>query len=113
MERHTIRSTTFSYIERRGQSSIRDVRSFRGADYDTVHYMVVAKVWERLEVSKQTMHKFHRARFSLKKLNQTGCKEQYRVEISNRFLVLENLDADVDINKLGQLLKRIPKFQLH
>jgi hypothetical protein len=26
-------------------------------------------------------------------------KEQYRVEISNRFAALENLDTEVDINK--------------
>jgi hypothetical protein len=37
-------------------------------------------------------------RFNLKKLNEIECKEQYRVEISNRFTALENLDAEVDIN---------------
>jgi endonuclease/exonuclease/phosphatase family metal-dependent hydrolase len=39
-------------IDRRGQSSVLDVRSFRGADCDTDHYLVVAKVRERLAVSK-------------------------------------------------------------
>ena len=38
-------------IERRRQSSILDVRSFRGADCDTDHYLVVAKVRERLAVN--------------------------------------------------------------
>jgi hypothetical protein len=36
-----------------GISTVFDVRSFRGADYDTDHYLVVAKVGERLAVSKQ------------------------------------------------------------
>jgi endonuclease/exonuclease/phosphatase family metal-dependent hydrolase len=41
-------------IDRRRHSSILDVRSFRGADCDTDHYLVVAKVRERLAViSKQ------------------------------------------------------------
>jgi hypothetical protein len=40
-------------IDRRWHSSIFDVRSFRGADCDTDHYLVVAKVRERLAVSKQ------------------------------------------------------------
>jgi hypothetical protein len=31
-------------------------------------------------------------------------KDQYRVEISNRFAALENLDTEVDIN-------RVSKFQ--
>jgi hypothetical protein len=30
--------------------------------------------------------------FNLKKLNEVECKEQYRVEISDRLAVLENLD---------------------
>jgi hypothetical protein len=38
-------------------------------------------------------------KFSLKKLNKVEGKEQYHVEISNRFPALENLDAEVDINR--------------
>jgi hypothetical protein len=37
-------------------------------------------------------------RFNLKKLNEVEGKEQYRVEISNRFASLENLDTEVDVN---------------
>ena len=40
-------------IDRRWHSSILDVRSFRGADCDTDHYLVIAKVRERLAVGKQ------------------------------------------------------------
>jgi hypothetical protein len=54
---------------------------------------VVAKVRERLAMSKQTTHRFHMERFNLKKLNEVKGKEQYRVEISNRFAALENLDT--------------------
>jgi hypothetical protein len=35
-------------------------------------------------------------RFNLKKINEVEGKEQYRVEISNRFVVLENSEAEVD-----------------
>jgi hypothetical protein len=66
----------------RRHSSVLDVRSFRGADD---HYLVVTKVRERLAVSKQTTHMFHMERFNPKKLNEIDSKEQYRVEISNRF----------------------------
>jgi endonuclease/exonuclease/phosphatase family metal-dependent hydrolase len=40
-------------IDRRCLSSVFDVRYFRGAECDTDHYLVVAKVSVRLAVSKQ------------------------------------------------------------
>jgi hypothetical protein len=40
---------------------------------------MVAKVRERLSVSKQTKHRVHTERFSLKKLNEIEGKEQYCV----------------------------------
>jgi endonuclease/exonuclease/phosphatase family metal-dependent hydrolase len=39
--------------EKRQHSNILDVCSFRGADYDTDHYLVVAKLGERISVSKR------------------------------------------------------------
>jgi hypothetical protein len=38
-------------------------------------------------------------RFNLKKLNEVEGKEQYRVEISNRFAALENLGIKMYINR--------------
>jgi hypothetical protein len=49
-------------------------------------------------------------KFSIKKLNQIEGKEQYHVEISNRFTALENLDTEVDINRASKNV-RISKFQ--
>jgi hypothetical protein len=37
-------------------------------------------------------------RLNIKKLNEVGGKEQYRVEVSNKFAILEVLDAEVEIN---------------
>jgi len=45
-------------IDRKQHSSILDVRSFRGAECDTDPYLLVAKVRERLAVSKQEAQKF-------------------------------------------------------
>jgi hypothetical protein len=50
-------------------SSVLHVRSFRTADCVTEHYLVMAKVWDRLAVNKQRSHRFHMERFNLRKLN--------------------------------------------
>jgi hypothetical protein len=57
-------------VERRRHSNILDVRSDRAAVCDTDHYLVVAKVRERLAVNKQRSHRFHMEKFNLKKLNE-------------------------------------------
>jgi flagellar biosynthesis/type III secretory pathway chaperone len=43
--------------------------------------------------------------FNYKKLNKVESKEQYRVEISNRFAVLENFDSEVDINRAWETIR--------
>jgi hypothetical protein len=86
-------------IDRRRNSSILDIRSFRAADCDTDHYLVVAKFKERLAVSKRSPPRVHMERFNFKKLNEVEGKEQCRVEIPNRFAALKNLDTEIDINK--------------
>jgi hypothetical protein len=87
----THNQTDHILIDRRRHSSILDIRSFRAADCDTDHSLVVAKIRERLAVSKQTMQRVHMERFNLKKLNKVEGKEQYRIEMSNRFAALQNL----------------------
>jgi hypothetical protein len=51
---------------------------------------VVAKFMGRLAVSKQIVHRVHMERLNLKNLKEVEGKEQYCVEISNRFTTLEN-----------------------
>jgi hypothetical protein len=44
-------------------------------------------------------------RFNLKKLNEVESKEQYRLEVSNRYAALEDLDAEVEINIAWEIIR--------
>ena len=85
-------------MDRRRHSCILDVRSFRGADFDTDHCLMVAKFRERLTVSKQASQNFDVERFNLKNLNELEVRKQYQIKMSNRFAALENLSDNEDIN---------------
>jgi hypothetical protein len=44
-------------------------------------------------------------KFNLKKLKELEGKEQYDVEVSNRFAALEHLDAEVEINNAWETIR--------
>jgi hypothetical protein len=92
-------------IDKRRHSNILDVRSFRGADCDTDHYLVVAKLRERISVSNRARQNFDLERFDLKKLDDVEVKEKYQVEISSRFAALERLDKSFDINNSWESIR--------
>ena len=81
------------------------MRSFRGAECDTDHYLVIAKVRERLEVGKQAAQRLDRHKFNLSKLNKLEVRKEYQVEITNRFEALENLNEDEDVNRIWGNIK--------
>jgi hypothetical protein len=89
-------------VDRRRHSSVLDVRSFRAADCDSDHYLVVAKVRERFAVNKQRSQRFDMERFNLKKLSEIEGKEQCHVEVSKSF---EDLDTEVEINSTWETIR--------
>jgi len=92
-------------IDRRWQSSVMDVRSFGRVDCDTDHCLVMAKVRERLAVGKQAAQRFDRQRFNSRKLNEPEVREQYQIEITNRFAALENLSDGEGVDRTWENIK--------
>jgi hypothetical protein len=72
--------------------------------------LVVAKVRERLAVSKRMVKKMHVERFNLKQLNEEEVKEQYQVTIKNKFASLENLDDNGNINRAWETIREKKNF---
>jgi len=70
-----------------------------------MHYLVIAKVRERLAVGKQAAQRFERQKFNWRKFNEPKVREQYQIEITNRFAALENLNVDEDVNMTWENIK--------
>jgi hypothetical protein len=65
----------------------------------------VAKLRERISVSKQERQKFDLERFDLRKLDDIEVKEKYQAGISNRFVALENFDESLGINSAWESIR--------
>ena len=70
---------------------------------------MVAKVRERLEVSKQAAQKLDGERFNLRKLKELEVKKQYQIEITNRFAALGNISDYEDISRAWENIKENTK----
>jgi hypothetical protein len=92
-------------MDRRWHPNILDVQSLRVADCDADHYLVLPEVEETLAVSKWAAEKIDMERLYLKKLNEGEVKEQYQVTTNNRFVALENLENNGDINRAWDTIK--------
>jgi hypothetical protein len=55
------------------------LRSFRGADCDTDHCLIVAKVGERLAVNKQAAHNLDVESFNIRKLSDLEVRKQKQI----------------------------------
>ena len=73
---------------------------------------MVAKVRERLAVSKQEAQKSDGERFNLRKVNELEVMKQYQIEITNRFAALKSLNDGEDINRAWENIKENIKPQL-
>jgi hypothetical protein len=93
-------------IDRRWHSSILDVLSFRGADCDSDHYLVVEKVRERLAVGKRAVKSIVMERFNLKKLNDGNVKESTRLQSKTSLQLCKTLRVLGTSIGHGTLLER-------
>jgi hypothetical protein len=92
-------------VKRRWHSNTLNVLSFKGADYDTDHYLKAAKVCDRMAVNKKGTENFDLEKLNLRKLNKLEVRKKYQIKISNRFAALENFSYGEDINRAWENIK--------
>jgi hypothetical protein len=108
-DRVTLYQIDHVLIDKSRYSYILDIRSFRGADCDTDHYLLGAKLRERISESERARQKFDLEKYDLRNLYDIDVKEKYQVEISNRSAALEILDESLDINSAWESIREIIK----
>ena len=89
-------------INQKWRRSLLDVKSVRGADVGSDHQLVLAKL--RLKLRRTSKRKSDRL-FDSQRLRNETVRQQFTVELRNRFDVLEDLPAD-DINTSYDRLKK-------
>jgi hypothetical protein len=99
-------------IDGRWHSSLRDLRSSKGAECDTDHYLVLAKVRKHPSVSQQEAQNFDVDKFNLKKLNELAFGKQYQSKILNISTALNKLNSSKNIKRVWKILKRLSSSQV-
>ena len=93
----TVNQIDHVLIDRRHASTVQDVRSWRGADIDSDHFLVLCRVAVRIcsEVGGHAKSS-GRKHLDVGKLEDSDTVKRYQVELRNRYEVLALDEADVD-----------------
>eukprot|EP00102_Acyrthosiphon_pisum_P009625 XP_003248042.1 PREDICTED: craniofacial development protein 2-like [Acyrthosiphon pisum] len=95
-------------IQNRYRSTIHDVRSHRGADCDTDHYLVIAKLRSKLK-SQSRLKQDKRAKFNLELLRDETARKNYENEVRKKLKennVQIEIDVDLDWEKVSNAIKK-------
>ncbi|XP_047004660.1 craniofacial development protein 2-like [Schistocerca americana] len=85
-------------VDQRYSHRVMDVRSYRGADCASDHFLIVCK----LKLMFTYMHKKKgtlEPALNVEKLRESAIKEQHAIEIKNRFEVLETLEPRKNVEE--------------
>ena len=82
--------------DKRRHTNVLDVRSYRGADCDSDHLFVIAKIRERLSLNKTNGQLFGTKRLNVQGLIEGENGIKYAVEVTNRLAASKEIDESDD-----------------
>ena len=68
-------------IDARHKTSMMDVRSYRGANVDSDHYLVITRIRAKINKHKYNLNKEKNDRFNIERLKQIETKKEYEEQI--------------------------------
>jgi len=91
-------------IQTRYRSTIHDVRSHRGADCDTDHYLVIAKLRSKLK-SQSRLKQDKRAKFNLELLRDETVRKNYENEVRKE-LKENSVQIEIDVDLVWEKVRK-------
>jgi hypothetical protein len=80
-------------ISKRFRRSVLDVRNKRGADIGSDHHLMIADFRFKILASRKKSET--RNKYYLQKFQKPGTREEFKLEMKNRFLVLSTQNEDI------------------
>ena len=96
-------------INQKWRRSLQDVKANRGADIGSDHVLVVATMSLKLRKTKRGEKR--QQRFDTAKLNNSNTEKAFKLELKNRFHVLQE-EQEMNIDSFNQLLSKTSKSLL-
>ena len=103
-------------ISKKFRRSLLDVRVLRGADVDSDHYLLISDV--QLKLKKRVQEQNPRIKYNTKALQHRDVLDSFKLELSNKFQTLENLnqeeteDVEIHWNKIKVALNETSRSVL-
>jgi len=96
-------------ISNRFRSAITDIKALRGPDIGSDHNLL--KIHFKVKLRVKTENKYNKKRKMVNIFQNSKWKQEYTIEINNKFEILENLDDEdsTDINEKWGNIKTIIK----
>jgi hypothetical protein len=91
-------------IRKRKASSVMDVRTFRGTNCDSDHYLVRVKLWQRISSKNEGQYR-KPTKWALTKLREPQIKRQYEQEVHSKIEATEiNSDTELEWDNIKNII---------
>ncbi|XP_072937456.1 uncharacterized protein [Epargyreus clarus] len=101
----TINQIDHVLVDARHKSVIEDVRTYRGADCDSDHYLLGIKIKAKIKITRSKRGN-NEDLIDTEALKSENLRNEFQLELSNRF---QNLDLEEDVNKAWKKIKDVTK----